>query len=357
MKKKRKVILISFILLTLIVAIPALYINNKLSKINIKKIDKSPQSLGISDNSINKEKLNPSEEKSLEKDIKKEEVKTNTVEEKINTEKKELKVDDNTIPKEYIINILFLGIDTRNPKTDRGRNDTTIIMTLNKNNKKIKFTSILRDSLVDIAGHGKNRLGHSYAYGGCPLAIKVVNQNFNMNIRDYVKVDFFGLIKIIDSLGGVPINISEAERKSANSSITEMASIKNLPATYINRAGMQNLNGIQAVAYCRIRHVGNCDYERTSRQRKVLTELVKKFSKKSIWEIPKLADNVLPNVETSLNKTTIISLAYYALTNNISKVEEFRIPSKQKGIYYNHMSFVYIDKSVDVPKLHKFLEN
>lgn len=320
-KSKKKIILLSFLILVLILAIPTLYFNSKLSKLNTKKIDKSAKALGIDESKF---------EKSPE-------------------------IEDN------YVNILFLGIDTRDANKDRGRNDSTIIMSLDKKHKKVKLTSILRDTIMDMKGHGpmagcsQDRLGHAHAYGGPELAIKVVNQNFNMNIKDYVKIDFFGLINIIDSLGGVPINVSEAERKVANTYVDEMSKIKKVTPTHITHSGMQTLNGMQAVGYARIRYVGNADYERTDRQRRVLNALFKKFSQKGILELPGIADEILPNVETSLDKSTILSLATYSLTNKVSKVEQLRLPSKQASTSVNHITFVDIDKSVDVPKLHQFI--
>lgn len=111
------------------------------------------------------------------------------------------------------------------------------------------------------------------------MAVKTLNQNFDLNIREYATVNFNQMAQIVDSVGGVDIELSEAERKDANRSIWEQSEVAGLPPDYIGSAGLQTLNGTQAVAYARIRYVGNADFQRTSRQREVLRQIFEKVKK------------------------------------------------------------------------------
>ena len=153
-------------------------------------------------------------------------------------------------------------------------------------------------------------------------------------------------------MGGVDLKISDAEIKVANGYIKEMAGILKIKPDYFTKSGLQHLNGIKAVAYSRIRYVGNGDYGRTDRQREVLDLLFKKVSKKSALELPAIADNILPNIETSLSKKEILDIAVYVLTNGVKTTSQFRLPTLEKSIYVNKTLFVAIDKTGDTKKLH-----
>ncbi|MFA6941313.1 MAG: LCP family protein [Clostridiaceae bacterium] len=320
--KKLKISVTIFLILVLVLSSAAYFIiNGRLSKLNYKTIDKSAKAIGIDEKTYTK---------------------------------------DSELDKNFI-NILLLGVDTRDESKEKGRSDSNIILTIDKKHKKIKMTSILRDTIMTMTGHGtmeglnQDRMGHAYAYGGAPLAIKTVNENFNLNIKNYVKVDFFGLIKIIDYMGGVDLKISDAEIKVANGYVKEMSSLLKVKPDYFTKSGTQHLNGIQAVAYSRIRYVGNGDYGRTDRQREVLNLLFKKVSRKSLLELPSIGDNILPNIETSLSKNEIMDIAVYVLKNGIRSTSQLRLPTAQKSIYVNNTYFVAIDKTSDTEKLHDFI--
>lgn len=139
----------------------------------------------------------------------------------------------------------------------------------------------MRDSYVDIEGHGKTKLNHAYAYGGPELAIKTINSNFKLNIRDFVAVDFYGLENIIDTVGGVEIPVRSDEIKYINSYMQGTAKVENKAVQEVQNPGLQNLNGMQAVAYARIRYTSGGDYERTERQRTILTAVMNKIKIRS----------------------------------------------------------------------------
>ena len=146
----------------------------------------------------------------------------------------------------------------------------------------------MRDTYVYIPGRGENRINAAYAFGGPALAIRTVNENYNMDIQKYVTVDFFSLEKIIDELGGVDIYVKDYEVKPLNGIIRSLNNLNKGKkcSPLIEKPGMHRLNGRQAVAYARIRKVGNSDFERTDRQRAVLKSLIKEGSSMELWEIP-----------------------------------------------------------------------
>ena len=323
MKRKKLKISIAVVLIVLLVLSIPLYIAyNKLSKINTVDFNHTSKELGIDE----KEFKNP---KKSEDDF---------------------------------VNILILGVDKADP-TDVGRSDCTMIATIDKKHNKIKLTSLMRDMIVDTTGHtvmeglNQDRLNHMYAYGGPLLSVKTVNENFNMNIKNYIKTDFDGLANIVDYVGGVQIKVAEDEVPLINSYQYNISKLYNRKYTKLTHAGLQTLDGTQAVAYSRIRYVGNKDFERTERQRTVLTEVFKKLSTLSITKLPSAADAILPSIETSLSKGDILSLGSYIITHNIKTVEQLRLPAD--GLNYSvtirNTYFLGWKKDENLNLLHKFI--
>lgn len=227
---------------------------------------------------------------------------------------------------EDIINIALFGVDVGRDKYDVPHSDSIIIVTLDEKNKNIKLSSIMRDTYIDVEGHNKTKINDAYFYGGPQLAIKTLNQNFNLNIKDYVTVNFFTLEKVIDALDGVDIDIKSYEVNEINIWIDEVADLENKKPVHVVKKGSQHLTGLQAVAYSRMRHVGNGDFERTERQRTVMQKLFQKVKDAGISSYPSIVDQVLPDVETSLSKLQIIELGTIILSNNLYNVEQERFP-------------------------------
>jgi polyisoprenyl-teichoic acid--peptidoglycan teichoic acid transferase len=157
------------------------------------------------------------------------------------------------------------------------------------------MTSIMRDIYVDFEGQTINKINYAYHFGGPQFAIKTINEKFDLNIKDYIKVDFEGLVSIMDAFGGVEINVKDYE-------VSEMQSYG------IKKAGTYNLTGKQALGYSRIRHVGKWDYERTQRQRTVLDSLFNKAKAKGAGAAMSLVSKILPSIETSMTNADIIEL-------------------------------------------------
>lgn len=260
--------------------------------------------------------------------------------------------------KKDIINIALFGIDSRNLNDDENsRSDSIMILSIDEIHNKIKLTSLMRDTYVKVDGHGSTKLTHAYYYDGPTLAIKTINQNFGMNIKDYATVNFFSLEKIIDKLGGVDINVKDYEISEINKQMVQVASIEHKPVPKLTKAGIQHLNGMQAVSYSRIRHVGNGDFERTERQRVVLEALFKKVSNCNILQYATLLDVILPNVETSLTRAKILSLGTKVLTSGIKTIEQLRLPEDGycKDAKINKIYYLVADMPAARKQLYSFI--
>ena len=264
--------------------------------------------------------------------------------------------------KEYkmIENILLIGLDGTNDKLHK-RSDTMIILTIDKLNKSLKLTSLARDTLVKIPGRGEEKLTHAYAYGQEELLMQTINENFDLDIKDYAVVNFKSFIDIVDIIGGVDINVNEKEIHHLNEVIKECYGVnhedtKNIE--YITSSGNHNLNGYQALAYARIRKLDTI-YKRDERQRLILTNIAHKLSDVSISKYLQIAKSILRHIKVNIAFNKIIDLAFIAhelASYDISQLEfpisEYREEGRigEKGTYV-----VKWDKNKNIELLHQFI--
>ena len=252
-------------------------------------------------------------------------------------------------------NIAIFGVDSRSNNLEQGnRSDCIIIASINNNTKEIRLISVYRDTYVQIEGHGLDKITHAYSYGSAPLAIKTLNTNLDLNIKEFVTVNFDSVAEAVDQLGGVTINIeSQEELKYLNSYIDETASVTGKSNAKVSGTGRQNLNGVQAVAYSRIRYTAGGDYKRTERMRTVIEAMVEKIKTKSIGEINSFIDFMMPKVYTNITAGDIISL--------LPSVASFKIgdslgwPYETKGITLDRWYGVPVTLESNVTRLHQEL--
>ena len=167
--------------------------------------------------------------------------------------------------------------------------------------------SVYRDTYVQIQGHGLDKITHAYSYGSAQLALNTLNTNLDLNISEFATVNFDVVADAVDELGGIEINIeSQQEIKYLNDYIVETSKVTGKSTPNVTRTGKQTLNGVQAVSYSRIRYTSGGDYKRTERMRDVLTAMLTKLKTKSLTEINKFADNILPKVYTNISAGFII---------------------------------------------------
>lgn len=250
-------------------------------------------------------------------------------------------------------NIAIFGLDSRDDNLDKGnRSDCIIIASMNNKTKEVKLISVYRDTYVQIEGHGLDKITHAYSYGSAPLAIKTLNTNLDLNIKEFVTVNFDSVSEAVDKLGGVTINVtSQEELKLLNSHIDETARVTGKSNAKVASTGRQTLNGVQAVAYSRIRYTAGGDYKRTERMRTVIEAMANKLKTKSVSEMNSFIDFMLPKVYTNITAGDIFSLMPSVASVNIT--ESIGWPYETKGITLDRWYGVPITLESNVSQLHK----
>lgn len=227
-----------------------------------------------------------------------------------------------------VLNVLLIGTDART-KDYRGRSDSMILVSINQKTEEIVMTSIMRDIYLAIPGKGKNRINASYAYGGADLLIQTVENNFGIKIDKFVQVDFTSFVEVVDAVGGVEITVKDEEVETLNFYLRELNKLAGAEETdgFLTKGGKYKLNGRQALGYSRIRYVGNADFERTQRQRRVLEEILKSTKGLSITELSDSLDVILPLVTTDFTKGELIDLILHSVSYLSYDRVQLRIPA------------------------------
>lgn len=229
---------------------------------------------------------------------------------------------------EGITNILLVGTDAR-PGEEASRSDSMMILTIDNKNKSLKLTSLARDTYADIPGHGKQKLTHAYVYGGINLLTETIEKTFELDIQNYAVVDFLSFMDIIDTLGGVEVNVQQSEISELNNVIGECYNFSTNPnkgtKKLIQSAGTQKLNGYQALAFSRIRY-NDSAFERDRRQREVIQGMVNGLKELPVTKYPDLVNTILPYVKTNMKPTQIISLAGKALSIGDLSIKQMEFP-------------------------------
>ncbi|MGI6106700.1 MAG: LCP family protein [Lachnospiraceae bacterium] len=213
---------------------------------------------------------------------------------------------------ENIYDILLIGSDRRQDNW-YGNSDAMILVTINDYTDTIYMTSFMRDLYADIPGVGVRKLNAAHAIGGGPLLVTTLETNYGVDIDNYASVNFLSMASIIDLIGGADVNITTAEAAVANKYIDEICEIAGVDSSAYHVSGrddgvLTHLNGIQAVGYARIRYVGNADYERTERQREVLTSLVSELKQMGVTQIISLVNEILPMITHNIDSSTEMAL-------------------------------------------------
>ena len=253
-------------------------------------------------------------------------------------------------------NVALFGVDSRDGNLGEGnRTDCIIVASLNNETKEIKLVSVYRDTLLDLSEGTYQKCNAAYSYGGPVLAINMLNMNLDLDIQDYVTVDFGAIADAIDLLGGVEIEVTEEELPYINQYIPETASSAGKSANYLQSPGLQTLDGTQATTYARIRSTAGGDFTRTERQRLVVEKMFEKAKSADLGTLNAIIDRVFPQVSTSFTLQEILKYATayseYTLTGNIGFPQD-----KYTDMLSGVGSVVIPDDLVsNVTKLHEFL--
>ncbi len=257
-----------------------------------------------------------------------------------------------------IITIAAFGLDRRSLNED-SRSDAIMLITIDSSRKKVKLVSVMRDLYVNIDSVGNDKLNHAYFYGGPSLSVKTLNTTFNLNIEDYISLDFFSLPRIIDELGGIEIEIKPEEIGNLNKYIKENQRLLGVHEDHtIKNSGFQTLSGIQALSYARIRSVGDGDFERTDRQRKVIISMIDKSKTLSPIKLTQLVEKYIDSIETSLSLNKILSIGANLLLGDY-EIEQIRIPFdgdfNEYGKIINDIWYLPFDENGTREKLYNYI--
>lgn len=254
-------------------------------------------------------------------------------------------------------NIALLGIDSRADDYGTGnRSDCIIIASINEKTKEVKLLSVYRDTYVYVTENGNKKLDkitHAYSYGGAQNTLKSLNEALDLNITEYVTVNFDAVIAAVNALNGVEIDITSEELKYINDYIDATSQSSGVKSSHLSKAGRQTVDGVQAVAYSRIRYTAGGDYKRTERMRTVVTAMAKKAKTLNIGQLNKLADEILPRVSKNIENNDIIALIPSALSFDI--IESLGWPYNVKGISTTAWYGVPVTLESNVIRLHKEL--
>ena len=260
-------------------------------------------------------------------------------------------------------NIALFGVDSTTgslgrDKESKTRSDTIIIASINQETKEVKLVSVYRDTFLNLGNDTYTKCNAAYQKGGPEQAMQMLNTNLDMDIKDFVTVGFKGLKDVVDALGGVEIEITKGEISHLNNYQYSMAEDMKIEYTPVKEPGVQPLNGLQAVAYCRIRQIGN-DFQRTERQRTVLTQISEKAKTMSASQLTTIAESAFEEVYTSLELKEILELI--EVIGEYKIVDSAGFPQMDMlttGTIGSHGSCVVpVDLAESVVWLHEFLFN
>lgn len=265
------------------------------------------------------------------------------------------KQEFNDVIENQVVNILLIGEEAM--ADDLGRSDSMMIATLNTVEKTLKLTSLMRDIYVQIPGYADNKLNAAYHNGGGVLLTDTIEQNFGIEIDGYIRVDFSKFEAIVDKLGGVDIELTSEEAHYLNT--TNYISKKS------NRnvsAGLNTLNGNQALGYCRVRYQSASngeanDFGRTYRQRTVLKAIFDKYKHQNVVNMISIATDLLGYVTTNLTKSEMISYVTTVASFGTMELETFRVPIDNSfyGDKINGKSVLVVEKDTNKAALRKFI--
>ena len=221
-----------------------------------------------------------------------------------------------------ITNVLLIGVDARD-LDEPCRSDSMIIATLDNNNKKVKLTSLFRDTLVDIPGHGEAKLNAAYMLGGPELLMKTVKETYNVSIDKYIIINFWGFETIVDYIGGIEVDVKDYQLEELNKYIGESTGGNDCP---VEKAGIQTLNGKQALSYARIRYNVGDEYERTDRQREVIFKVIEKLQNTKPSKYLGIMNTMLEYIKTNIDPLEALNMAYTIYKFPSLDVEQLQIP-------------------------------
>ncbi len=251
--------------------------------------------------------------------------------------------------------VALFGLDNRsNGNLSSGRSDVIILANINQKTRTVDLVSVYRDTYLDVGGGSFRKCNEGYAKNPAN-AITMLNKNLDLNISDYLTVDFNAIIECVDLLGGVEVTVTDDEANLMHGYMDELNTLTSHSSEYLPSGGTYVLDGVQACAYSRIRYGGGDDYRRTERQRTVISAMVAKAKQSNILTLNKLINTIFSDIQTSFSNTELLTLAAAIFSYDIGESTGF--PFEKNTITLSGAGDVVVpcDLSTNVTKLHELL--
>jgi LCP family protein required for cell wall assembly len=251
-------------------------------------------------------------------------------------------------------NIALFGLDTRNANLEQANSDVIIVASINNRTKEIKMVSVYRDTYLNIGEDLYRKANAAYANGGPEWAVNMLNTNLDLDITEYVSVDFDAVAELVDAMGGLELTVDAEEAKYINGYCVETSEVTGRTYEPIpEAAGTYSLNGVQVVAYTRIRYTSGNDFKRTERQREVIGLLIQKAKTMSFEGLTEVANRMFPKILTSFSKDEILKLGFSLITCRLGETTGF--PFAHRTSNDGNYNEVPVTLESNVSELHRFL--
>ncbi len=253
-------------------------------------------------------------------------------------------------------NIVLYGVDSRSgDMTKDTHSDTIMICSINQKTKEVRLASVYRDTYLDNTNGEFRKATECYFFGGPERSINMLNKNLDLDIRDYITIDFAGVITVVDALGGIDLEITDEEMNLINGYCVENKEVTGVDYTPLTYSGYVHLEGIQALAYCRIRYTEGWDYKRTERQRTVMNLCFQKARQLGVTALPGLVNAVLPNLSTSMSNVELLTLASSLGGFSLGEQTGFPFDKQAADLSDAGDCVVPVNLASNVSQLHSFL--
>ena len=254
------------------------------------------------------------------------------------------------------VNIALFGLDNRtNGNYNTGNSDSIMIASINEDTKEVKIASVYRDTYLDIGDDTYRKANAAYAKGGVEGAVQMLNSNLDLTITEYVCVDWRALIEAIDALGGIDLEVTTDEASVMQPYIDEIQQTTGYSSSYVSGGGMTHLDGVQAVAYSRVRYTAGDDFLRASRQRLVIQAMLAKAKEADVVTLTTLCSDIFDDISTSLSISQLVGLAKDVNKYEIQSTTGFPFKLATASLPKCGSTVVAADLETNVIQLHEYL--
>ena len=253
-------------------------------------------------------------------------------------------------------NISVFGLDNRSANNyQEGNSDVVMIASIDNKTKNVKLVSVYRDTFLSVGGGTYFKCNNAYARGGAKQAVQMLNSNLDLDIKEYVCVDWAAVVEVIDDLGGLDLNITQGEMNQINKYKKDVDGVTGKNTPNVTQYGLVHLDGTQATTYARIRKLSGDDFKRASRQRIVLQAMLEKAKKANPATLVKICNSVVDDISTTLSLDQMVSLAKDVTKYKINSTTGFPTDLTTKNMPRCGDTVIPADLVTNVKKLHEYM--